>query len=68
MTESTQPLRGFYMYERVAGGVSPRPISRMEITEEMWETLCQRAKLAGMEPEAYFQEKISEAESLPPSL
>jgi hypothetical protein len=48
-------------YEDIAiGVVHVRPVAVLPITEEMWESICQRAAAAGKDPHEYFDEMIAE--------
>ena len=57
MTKTT----GFRIYEDVAMGISNvRSVCKIPITPEMWESICERARVAGMEPNAYLDSVIEE--------
>lgn len=38
-----------------------RPVVSLEITDEMWTSICEKAEAEGMDPDAWFEREIERA-------
>ena len=55
-------MKGWSAVETIGLGItSPRPVGRVEIDDEMWASICEKAAAEGMEPLAWFDREIERA-------